>query len=167
MVRRHIVSLGALAWSYGALLLVLKSPWITGGSIRPDPTSDPARLAFAILQAAPTFSSAAVGEAGITPSEVLAWRTLLWSADAGTRFKDLLATGSPAGQLYALTGLRVIDPAFYRQAVTRVGRLGGTVQTVRGCIVMNERVADLVREIDEGRWTSELLAGRTFPAVTQ
>jgi hypothetical protein len=164
MVRRGTVLLGALLWSYGVLLVVLKSPTMTGQPVvNPVPTPDRITLAIAILQAAPSLSSAAVGLAGITPTEALAWRTLLQDPEAGKRFKDLLASASPAGRLYALMGLQLTDREYYGQARKRLVLQGGTVRTFRGCIVSTERVADVVQEIDTGRWTSELLAGRVFP----
>ena len=166
MFRRGVVPFMAMVWSYAVLALVLQAPQLTPasteGSADPD---DPTALASAILERAPGFSSVAVGEAAITPSEVLAWRVILQSPAADATFKRLLLRASVAGRLYALTGLRLTDHAYYQQAVKRMLLSGGTVRTTRGCIVSTEHVADLVREIDDGRWTSEFLAGKVFPML--
>lgn len=164
MFRRGVVPFMAMVWSYAVLGLLLKSPHLA-----PEPTqasadlSDPTALAGAILEHAPGFSSVAVGEAAITPSEVLAWRVILQSPAADATFKRVLARGSLAGRLYALTGLRLTDHAYYQQAVKRMLLSGGSVRTTRGCIVSMEHVADLVREIDDGTWSSEFLAGMMVP----
>jgi len=164
MFRRGVVPFMAMVWSYAVLALILKAPQLTPGPKHESPDlKDPMSLASAILERAPGFSSVAVGEAAITPSEVLAWRVILQSPEADATFKRLLASGSVAGRLYALTGLRLTDHAYYQQAVKRMLMSGGSVRTTRGCIVSTEHVAELVREIDDGTWTSEFLAGRMFP----
>jgi len=164
MFRRGVVPLMAMIWSYAVLALLLKSPQLTREAKQESADlKDPTSLANAILERAPGFSSVAVGETALTPTEVLAWRVILQSPQADATFKRLLVSASVAGQLYALTGLRLTDHAYYQQAVKRMRMSGGSVRTTRGCIVSTEHVADLVREIDDGTWTREFLAGRMFP----
>src|SRR6266566_2054361 len=107
MIRRSIVSLASLAWSFGAVALVLRHMPAT-----PQPpvtpilqSSTPVDMAINILQNAERFSSAGVGYAGITPNEVMAWRVLFFRADADSTFQNLLETATPAGQLFAGVGI--------------------------------------------------------------
>jgi hypothetical protein len=164
MFRRGVVPFMAMVWSYAVLGLLLKSPHLTA---EPRPASadlsDPTTLASAILERAPRFSSAAVGEGAFIPSEVLAWRVIMQSPAADATFKRVLARGSVAGRLYALTGLRLTDHASYQLAVKRMLLTGGSVRTTRGCIVSTEHVADLVREIDDGTWSRDFLMAGLVP----
>jgi len=164
MFRRGVVPFMSMVWSYAVLGLLLKSPHLTPESRQASADlSDPTALASAILERAAGFSSAAVGEGAFIPSEVLAWRVIMQSPTADATFKRVLARGSVAGRLYALTGLRLTDQAYYQQAAKRMLLSGGSVRTTRGCIVSTEHVADLVREIDDGRWGREFLAGSMVP----
>jgi len=164
MFRRGVVPFMAMVWSYAVLGLLLKSPHLTAEPRQASADlSDPTALAGAILERAAGFSSAAVGEGAFIPSEVLAWRVIMQSPTADATFKRVLARGSVAGRLYALTGLRLTDHASYQVAVKRMLLTGGSVRTTRGCIVSTEHVADLVREIDDGTWSRDLLMGRLVP----
>src|SRR2546430_7436308 len=106
MIRRSIVSLASLAWSFGVVALVLRHMPAT-----PQPpvtpilqSSTPVDMAINILQNAERFSSAGVGYAGITPNEVMAWRVLFFRADADSTFQNLLETATPAGEPFLLAG---------------------------------------------------------------
>jgi hypothetical protein len=128
-------------------------------SISPIHASQPLDIAVAILRNAERFSSAGVGYAGLTPNEVMAWRVVFFRGDAESTFKNLLETATPAGQMYALAGLRFGKPDVFTRAATRLeGRLD-RVQTVRGCIGGSETIAELVAEIRKGDWVREYIAG--------
>ena len=164
MIRRSIVSLASLAWSFGVVALVLRHMPAT-----PQPpvtpilqSSTPVDMAINILQNAERFSSAGVGYAGITPNEVMAWRVLFFRADADSTFQNLLETATPAGQLYALAGLRFRNDVVFARAAARFeGRLD-RVQTVRGCIVGASTVGELVAEIRKGDWVRDYLRGSEY-----
>ena len=61
------------------------------------------------------------------------------SPTADATFKRLLARRSVAGRLYALTGLRLTDHAYYQLAVKRMLLSGASVRTTRGCLASTER----------------------------
>jgi len=102
-----------------------------------------------------------VGIAGVPPNEVLAWRVVFSSPDRDEVFRDLLATGSPSGRLYALAGLWFGDATEFAKAAAALRDQGGMVATVSGCIASTESVRELVHQIESGSWSrSFLMAGR-------
>jgi len=167
MVRRSIVPLASLAWSFGIVALVLRHlPATTQPQVNPiHQSSTPADMAIAILRNADRFSSAGVGYAGITPNEVMAWRVIFFRADADSSFQKLLDTATPAGQLYALAGLRFRNDAAFARAAAKFEGRQDRIQTVRGCIVGTSTVAELVSEIRKGDWVRDYLRGSEFPRL--
>ena len=97
---------------------------------------------------------------------MLAWRVILQSPGRDSVFRDLLETATPAGQLYALAGLRYglyvvgTDSSEYWSASARLSRNSQWVWTTIGCIGSRAPLNELVKQIDSGSWTSEFLAGR-------
>lgn len=89
------------------------------------------------------FAGPAVGIAGAEPDESKALRALAADPRGGNAFKYLLFTGSQAGKLYALVGLRHTNRIFFSLAVQPFRAWPGEVQTFFGCV--GETVA--VREI--------------------
>jgi radical SAM superfamily enzyme YgiQ (UPF0313 family) len=85
-----------------------------------------------------------------------ALRELLKKSDAVARLEKILPEATPAGQLYALLGLRARDRAAYQRALTKYGQGDASVETMRGCILQHEAYAALVRQIDHGDYDSSL-----------
>jgi hypothetical protein len=159
------VLLASLVWSFGIVALVLRQiPTEQQRTITPHvQIGPPVDMALTILQSAQSFNSAGIGYAGLTPNEVMAWRVVFFRADAESTFLNLLETATPAGQLYALAGLRFRnDDAFERAAARLEGRLD-RVQTIRGCIGGAATVAELVAEIRKGDWVRDYLRGSELP----
>ncbi len=77
----------------------------------------------------------------------------------------MLPEASPAGQLYALLGLRARDRDAYQQALAKYGQRHATVETMSGCIVQRESFRDLVKQIDHGDYDSALI--RQWPDATR
>lgn len=163
MISRRAVQLASLGWGFGVVMLVLQSPLARWPEAAPPvhSTSDPLTLAAAVLRGADRFSSASVGIAAGTPSEVLAWQVIARSPQADSVFGDLLATGSVPTRLYALAGLHMTSPAAYEAGAKRMLIDGGFVSVVRGCVAMDVAVGSIVKELDSGRWTAEFLVGRS------
>jgi hypothetical protein len=160
---RAVVSLGSLAWSFGVIALVLKSGFINA----PRPLADPLpasdrRLALPVdvLNRAEGFYSAQVGFAGTTPDVVLAWRVIAQSPDHHAVFEQVFRTASLPGRLYALAGLWLGDRSEFDRAARELRARGGTVRTMRGCIMAEESVASLVTQIEKGDWSREFITGR-------
>jgi hypothetical protein len=166
MLNRAAVQLGSFVWSFGVIALVLgalpqdrelaSQPVLDG--------SQPLALAIAVLRTSDHFTSAGIGYTGITPNEVLAWRVIFNRPDADSIFQDLLNTSTAAGQLYALAGLRFSNSGAFSKAAARLQGKLSLVQTVRGCIVSTQTVAEVVGEIRQGDWVREFIAGRLIPA---
>src|SRR6266576_720063 len=165
MLAARVVPLAGIGWSFGVIALVLKSGLLVAPvPLQPTLDHDPVSLSVAVLEQTETFKSSAVGVAGITPNDVLAWRIVFNSPDRDEIFRHILATGSVPGQLYALAGLWFGDAKAFVAQARIVSSRGGSVRIVRGCIVSTANVTDLVREIQNGEWTREfLVAGRPVP----
>lgn len=169
MLRRDTVQLASFAWSFGVIALVLRSGLVDQRwSVETQSRSlDPLSLAATVLRTSDRFGSAAGGYAGTTPHEVLAWRVIFRAPRADNVFKDLLTSASVPGQLYALAGLRLRASADFARAAALLRANAGMVRTVRGGIVDDEAVADVVAEIEQGRWTREFLETRLMPSLSR
>jgi hypothetical protein len=96
------------------------------------------------------FALGGVGVAGSMSEGERALREVLNESGVTARFEKLLSDASPAGQLYALLGLRVRDRAAYERALQKLRTMDAKVQTARGCILQQESFGDLVKEIERG-----------------
>jgi len=165
MLNRAAVQLGSFVWSFGVIALVLRAvphPVEPERQVVPG-APHPLAIAVAILRTSDHFTSAGIGYAGITPNEVLAWRVIFNRPDADSIFEDLLNTATVAGQLYALAGLRFSNSGAFPKAASGLQGNLGLVQTIHGCIVGTQTVAEVVREIRQGDWVREFVAGRLIP----
>ena len=157
--------------AYSAAVLLIARPVAYSPSPVPaeqvrKPRTVQLALAGEVIRGAVAFNAAQVGFAGITPTEVLAWRVILQSPGRDSVFRDLLETATSAGQLYALAGLRYglyvvgTDSSEYWSASARLSRKSQWVLTTIGCIGSRAPLNELVKQIDSGSWTSEFIAGR-------
>ena len=105
-----------------------------------------------VLQKTDMFALGGIGVAGTMSQGERALRELLRGSDALIRLDRLLSTASPAGQLYALLGLRLKDRAAYDRAVVKMRTTDAKVQTARGCMIDTEAFSDLVKEIERGQY---------------
>lgn len=168
MISRHAVPLASLAWSFGVIALVLQSsPNIDrpGPPLPPgDERRSPVMRAVAYLMHSDRFYAASVGYAGVTPPQVLAWQIVYRAPKAVQMFRALTGDQSTtAGRLYGLAGLYFLDSAEYHVMATEIGRWGGVVSTVQGCIVTDRPAADIIAEMDRGEWSRAFLVGRGLP----
>ena len=108
------------------------------------------------LEKASSFAIGGVGVAGTMSAGEQALRDILKQADAVRRLETILPQASPAGQLYALLGLRGRDHEAYRRALARYGEREGRVETMRGCILGHESFTNLVKQIDHGDYDESL-----------
>jgi hypothetical protein len=115
-----------------------------------------------ILRKASSFAMGGVGYAGTMSQGERALRKVLAQPDAVARLTNTLPEASPAGQLYALLGLRARDQDAYKRALAVFGGRTATVETMGGCIVQREPFRDLVKQIDHGDYDSAL--ARQWPS---
>src|SRR3954468_9212246 len=118
-----------------------------------------------VLQKTGMFALGGIGVAGTMSEGERALRGLLGGSDALLRLDRLLSTAGPAGQLYALLGLRLKDRAAYDRALVRMRATDAKVQTARGCMLSNESFRDLLKEIERGQYDDFL--ARTWPGESR
>lgn len=107
---------------------------------------------FQRLKAAPRFTIGPVGFAAMPAREEKAFRALLRGPKAPEQFGKLLSEATPAGQLYALLGLKLLKDPAYEKAYPRYAANEQPVSTMSGCIVMQTTVDALARQIGEGKF---------------
>ena len=113
--------------------------------------------AMDVLRSAPEFASAAVGYAGLVPTSVVAWLTIVSQPRADSLFLDLLETSTLAGQMYALAGLRVTSPRLFHIRAQPLWQSRALVNTLIGCTGSGMTTAVLILELERGTWTDEFL----------
>jgi len=106
--------------------------------------------AYQLLRAPGAFSGPTVGVAATTPDTVKALRVILKDPAAENIFKQLLAEATPAGQLYALAGLYVINPEFARRVAKPYESNQTMVQTQFGCVNAEMPISKVTKQILEG-----------------
>jgi hypothetical protein len=81
-------------------------------------------------------------------------RSLLEDPLATTKLEGLLTKGTPAGQLYALLGLRLRDHAAYQRAAEDFHAPDVEVETIGGCIIWDAPFKQLLDRIKAGQYES-------------
>lgn len=108
------------------------------------------------LRKTDVFALGGIGAVGSMSEGERALREVLKESDVSVRLENLLSDASPAGQLYALLGLRIRDRAAYERALPKLRTTDAKVQTARGCILQQELFGDLVKEIERGQYDNFL-----------
>lgn len=138
----HIVKLLALV-----LLMHLASSVCAG--------EDASRAASSLAREN-VFALGGVGVAGSMSQGERDLRAVLNEADAVQQLQSLLKKASPAGQLYALLGLRLRDRPAYEQVLPAFRKRSDVVSTMHGCIVMKEKMDSIVHQIEHGDYDTFL-----------
>jgi len=102
------------------------------------------------------FALGGINEEGRMSDGERTLREILKGPDAATRLQFTISHASPAGQLYALLGLRLTDRATYTRALQTLKRRNAQVEVARGCVHDRESFRKLLSEIDTGRYDREL-----------
>ena len=103
-----------------------------------------------------SFAIGGIGVAGTTSDGERSLRNLLEDPDATTKLEGLLTKATPAGQLYALLGLRVHDRAAYERAAKDFHGPDGEVETIGGCIISRVPFKQLLDRIKAGQYDEAL-----------
>ena len=106
--------------------------------------------AYDTVKTADWFTIGGVGIAGTTSPSEKAFRELLKGPEPVARCRALLTEGSPAGQLYGLLGLRLLDRSAFQTALPRYKDSKTVVTTASGCIVMGTTTAEVAGQIAMG-----------------
>lgn len=102
------------------------------------------------------FALGGVGVAGTMASGKKDLRSVLKATDAVPQLQSLLKQASPAGQLYALLGLRLRDRPAYERAVPPFRKRADAVTTMHGCNIVKEQMNSIVRQIEHGDYDTAL-----------
>lgn len=147
-------------WLYGRLVRDLG--WVIGVSDYAPPKgpgpelSVKGRQALARLRHATMFEDSAVGFGGETPRVVYAYWDLLEEPNADAAFKQLLRTGTPSGQLYALCGIYHTDREHLAAAAKPFLNSDDSVFTFSGCLQSASSIPKMTRDILSGSWPRSL-----------
>ena len=114
------------------------------------------------LRNAGSFALGGVGVAGTMSPGERSLREVLHESDAVAQLERALPDATPAGQLYALLGLRIRDRTAYQRALEKYRANDVQVETMRGCILQQESFRDLIKQIEHGDYDSFLK--REWPA---
>ncbi len=105
---------------------------------------------YTVVRSAKQFSVGGVGLANTRSQEEQAFRELLTQPGPVIRCRKLLSEGTPAGQMYGLLGLRLLDRKAFQAALPAYKNAKTGVATVEGCLVMDSTISNVVRQIE---WT--------------
>jgi hypothetical protein len=141
------ISLGFVRLS--AALVALSLPFPASG----EEAGDPAISGLAHTQ---LFAIGGIGVAGSMSDGERDLRTVLDQPNAAAVLREILSRATPAGQLYALLGLRLRDRAAYEQVLPALRKRSDVISTARGCILMKEEMASIVREIEHGDYDAAI-----------
>jgi hypothetical protein len=73
-----------------------------------------------------------------------------------------LGEAAPEGQLYALVGLKAVDPAEFKSRSKSYAKRSGQVHAASGCIFSDRAISDVVKSIEAGH--HDLLPERFSPS---
>jgi len=117
-----------------------------------DQSSNPADQ----LLHASSFALGGIGVAGTISEGERALRNLLRDSAATVQLEELLVKATPAGQLYALLGLRVHDRAAYEKALKDFRVPDGEVETIAGCMIWRAPFKQIFDRIKAGEYDHSL-----------
>ena len=106
--------------------------------------------AYTTLKSVPFFDAGGF-IVGVTDSE-LSLRVLLKQNQAENALQSLLKEGNPAGQIWALIGLKSADPVAFEKAVTPFLAVKTKVRIKYGDIEYEDTVAKIVEDIRKGNY---------------
>jgi hypothetical protein len=75
-------------------------------------------------------------------------------------FEEIYAHGSAAGKIYALAGIRQLDPDRETELLKSLQGSDEKVMTMAGCVIESRRMIDLAKAIDSGSYDSYIKVRR-------
>lgn len=123
-----------------------------GVSAHADELDADGKRAYATLKSVSLFATYGVGRAGVKSDGEKALRILLKQKQAEAALQSLLQEANLTGQMYALVGLKSVNPTIFEKAVTPFLTLKTRVKTAHGCLVSSEIVEKIVEDIRKGNY---------------
>ena len=121
-------------------------------SQRPAAATDSAKPAvpFDLVRETPRFTIGKVGFAGHPSKVETSFREILSESNAKIQLNRILSTGTKAGQLYALLGLKILKDPQFKQALPHFLSDKSDVETMEGCVVRHTTVKAIAGQISNG-----------------
>ena len=100
------------------------------------------------------FAFGGVGFAGTTSQGEKDFRIMLTQSPAAAldSFERLYAIANAQGRLYALAGIRKLDPNRFKKLMVPIRDSKEPVRTMSGCIADKRTLGEVVKEIDSGEY---------------
>jgi hypothetical protein len=100
------------------------------------------------------FAFGGVGYAGVTSKGENDFKFVLAlpAPTALKAFERLNAIGNPQGKSYALSGLKKLAPGRFAELVATLAKSTEEVEVMRGCIVHNEPLREVAKQIGQGKF---------------
>jgi len=128
------------------------------------PKDELVRKAYEILLDADRFESAHIGVAGADSAYFIAFRVLIRSSEGKPAFHALLRRATPAGKVYALSGIYFADPDAFEAEARRLALSKDEVATMNGCTGGRETVGAMV--FSDAKHRIEVAKGKTLDEVS-
>jgi len=142
-------------WSLGAAFLLLnRAPDFSRERSASPPASS---LAFTVLLHADYVSLGPSGFAAVVPPPVLAWRVLIEDPQAPKLFEQLLQEATPAGQIYAMAGIFLLDTDAFGAALPRLRAQPAHLKWQDGCVLTDMTEEGAITWLQNGTVTHRLL----------
>jgi hypothetical protein len=112
------------------------------------------REGWEYLVVARRFAFGGVGVGGDTSTGEFAFHAVLRARNAPLLFKAVFVQGTEEGKLYALCGIRATARSDFDSYATILVGTNAEVTIQSGCIVNEERAAEVVKRIRDGTYDS-------------
>lgn len=112
----------------------------------------PPQQAYEQLLSVRCFAFGGVGFAGVTSEGEKAYRAIADGTNALALFSAILTNGNAPAKLYALCGLRQLSPRTFDTHAKSLLTANPQVETMSGCLVMNEFSTNVVARIASGSY---------------
>jgi hypothetical protein len=107
---------------------------------------------YDVVKKASIFCIGPFGLAGTTSPPEKALREIVKQEGAKQVLIRLLDEATPEGQMYALVGLKAVDPAKFKSRLKLYAEKSTQMKTAKGCIVSQQPISEVVKAIAAGRY---------------
>ncbi len=111
--------------------------------------------AYHKLSSARFFAFGGVGFAGSTSEGEKAYGEICASSEALPLFKAALTNENPCTKLYALCGVRRLEPKSFDKLARPLAEANPPVRVMSGCILSEEGASNIIARIKRGAYDAE------------
>lgn len=111
-------------------------------------------VAMKRLNTVKTFAFGGVGIAGMTSKGETDFKVVFSQPQpiALAAFEKLYATGNPQAKSYALFGIKKLSPNRFKELLKTAKASTDKVQVMRGCIISQESLREIAKQIDNDKF---------------